>query len=344
MPKKKSAFAKATAGKQEKFNKGEIIIYKPAKGEVELKVRLEDESIWLDAHQMALIFDVKRPAIVKHINNICKTGELDEKSTCSKMEQVAADGKIRKMNLYNLDMIISVGYRVNSQRATQFRIWATSVLKKYLLQGYALNERRLLEAKNKFKQLQETIAFLEKQSKKELIKGQGAEILNLLADYSKTLSLLEQYDKGKLKSGKGQKSKFVLKYENCLAIITEIKKELIAKKETGDLFGQERERSLEGIVNGLYQTFAKKELYQTIEDKAAHLLYFAIKDHPFTDGNKRIASFLFVYFLDKDNYLYRENGEKKINDNALTALALLIAESDPKEKDQIIALITQLIK
>ena len=330
--------------KEEKFNKGEIIIYKPTKGEVELKVRLEDETVWLDAHQMAMIFGVNRPAVVKHINNIYKTGELEEKSTCSKMEQVAADGKIRKMNLYNLDMIISVGYRVNSQRATQFRIWATKILKQYLLQGYSINEKRLLEAKNKFNQLQETISFLQKQSKKELLQGQEAEILNLLVDYSKTLSLLEQYDKGKLKSEKGQKTKFILEYKRCVEIIANIKRQLVSKKEAGDLFGQERGGEFEGIIRGLYQTFAKKELYKSIEDKAAHLLYLTIKDHYFSDGNKRIASFLFVYFLDKNNYLYRESGEKKINDNALTALSLLIAESDPKEKEQMIALITQLLK
>ncbi len=330
--------------KQEKFNKGEIIIYKPAKGEIEFRVRFENETIWLDAHQMALIFDVNRPAVVKHINNIYKTGELEENSTCSKMEQVAADGKIRKMNLYNLDMIISVGYRVNSQRATQFRIWATKILKKYLLQGYAINEKRLVEAKNKFNQLQETISFLQKQSKKELLQGQEAEILSLLSDYSKTLSLLEQYDKGKLKSGKGEKSKFVLEYKDCVEIVISVKKQLAVKKEAGDLFGQERSGGFEGIIKGLYQTFAKKELYQTIEDKAAHLLYLIIKDHPFSDGNKRIASFLFIYFLDKNNYLYRKSGEKKINDNALTALSLLVAESDPKEKEQMIALIKQLIK
>ena len=330
--------------KEEKFNKGEIIIYKPTKGEVELKVRLEDETVWLDAHQMAMIFGVNRPAVVKHINNIYKTGELEEKSTCSKMEQVAADGKIRKMNLYNLDMIISVGYRVNSQRATQFRIWATKILKQYLLQGYSINEKRLLEAKNKFNQLQETISFLQKQSKKELLQGQEAEILNLLVDYSKTLSLLEQYDKGKLKSEKGQKTKFILEYKRCVEIIANIKRQLVSKKEAGDLFGQERGGEFEGIIRGLYQTFAKKELYKSIEDKAAHLLYLTIKDHYFSDGNKRIASFLFVYFLDKNNYLYRNSGEKKINDNALTALSLLIAESDPKEKEQMIALITQLLK
>jgi len=155
--------------KIEKFNKGEIIIYKPSKNKIELKVRFEDETVWLDAHQMAQIFGVKRPAVVKHINNIYKTGELNRKSTCSILEQVAADGKVRKINLYNLDMIISVGYRVNSQRATQFRVWATKILKEYLLQGYAVNEKRLFEAKNRFNQLQETINFLQKKSEAKIL-------------------------------------------------------------------------------------------------------------------------------------------------------------------------------
>ena len=330
--------------KQEKFNKGEIIIYKLAKGEVELKVRLEDETIWLSLNQIANLFDRDKSVISRHLRNIFKEGELTKNSVVAKIATTAADGKTYQVEFYNLDAIISVGYRVNSQRATQFRIWATKILKQYLLQGYAINEKRLLEAKNKFNQLQQTISLLQKQSKKELLQGQEAEILNLLADYSKTLSLLEQFDKGKLKTEKGRESKFVLKYEKCVDIISKIKTQLISKKEAGDLFGQQRGGGFEGIIKGLYQTFAKKELYQSIDNKAAHLLYLAIKDHPFTDGNKRIASFLFVYFLDKNNYLYRDSGEKKINDNALTALSLLVAESDPKEKDQIIALIMQLLK
>lgn len=328
---------------KEKFDKGKIIIYQTAKKEVELRVRLEKETIWLNAHQMAQIFDVNRPAIVKHINNIYKTGELSKNSTCSILEQVAADGKIRQMNLYNLDMIISVGYRVNSQRATQFRIWATNVLKQHILQGYTINQKRLLEVKGKFRELQNAIAFLQEKSQKKLLEGQEREILNLFADYAKTLTILEQYDKGKLKKLRGKKAKFVLRYEDCKQVIREIKKELISKKEASGLFGQGTGKGFEGIVKNLYQTFGNKELYKTIEDKAAHLLYFTIKDHPFTDGNKRIASFLFVYFLDKNDYLYRKNKERKINDNALVALALLIAESNPKEKDILIKIIINLI-
>ena len=328
--------------RENNIRKGEIVIYKTPSGP-EIQVKLEKDTIWLDAHLIARLFNVNRPAIVKHINNIYKSGELDKKSTCSILEQVAADGKIRKMNLYNLDMIISVGYRVNSNRATQFRIWATKTLRDHLVKGYTINKKRLLEAQEKFKELQTTIVFLQEKTKKELLSGQASEILSLLSSYSKSLTLLEEYDKRKLREIKGKKAKFVLKYDECEKIISEVKKELVNKKEASELFGREIGGSFDGVIKGIYQTFNGKELYPTIEGKASHLLYFIIKDHPFIAGNKRTGSFLFVYFLDKNDYLYRENGEKKINDNALVALSLLIAESDPKEKDILIKIITNLI-
>jgi len=318
------------------------VIYKAAKGP-ELRVRLEKETVWLDAHQIALVFGVNRPAIVKHINNIYRTGELNKSSTCSILEQVAADGKVRQMNIYNLDMIISVGYRTNSKRATQFRIWATRTLKNYLVKGYTINEKRLLEMREKFNDLQEAVVFLRNKADSKLLSGQEKELLNLLANYSKTLSILEQYDTGRLPKPKGLKARFILKYENCVKIISELKKELVVKKEAGGLFGIEVSERFKSVAGNLYQTFGGKELYTTIEEKAAHLLYLTIKDHPFSDGNKRIASFLFVYFLDKNNFLYKENGERKINDNALVALALLIAESNPKEKDVLVKIIMNLI-
>ena len=327
---------------KQEIKKGEIVIYRSPQGP-EIQVKLEKDTVWLNAHLIARLFDVGRPAIVKHINNIYKTKELDKKSTCSILEQVAADGKTRRMNLYNLDMIISVGYRVNSRRATQFRIWATKTLKDHLVKGYTINEKRLLQARNQLQELRGTISFLQEKSKHELLTGQEQEILNLLANYSKTLTLLEQYDKEKLTLIKKTKGKFVLEYKDARRVVQEIKKELIAKKEAGDLFGQESGEKFKAILGNIYQTFGKKELYPSLEEKAAHLLYFIIKDHPFVDGNKRIASFLFIYFLDKSDFLYRKNGEKKINDNALTALALLIAVTDPKEKDKLIKIITNLL-
>ncbi|MFA5249148.1 MAG: RhuM family protein [Candidatus Paceibacterota bacterium] len=327
---------------EQEIKKGEIIIYKSKNGP-RLDVRLEKDTVWLDAHLIAKLFGVNRPAIVKHINNIYKTAELDKKSTCSILEQVAADGKIRKMNLYDLDMIVSVGYRVNSKQATQFRIWATKTLKQHLLKGYTINEQRMLQTQNKFNELQEAISFLREKSKYELLAGQEQEILNLLADYSKTFTLLEQYDKEKLALSKKGKGKFVLEYEKAREIINEIKKELAAKEEASDLFGQENSDKLRGILGNIYQTFGGEELYPSLEEKAAHLLYFIIKDHPFIDGNKRTGSFLFIYFLDKNGYLFKSSCERKINDNALTVLSLLVAVSDRQEKDKMIKIITNLL-
>jgi len=328
--------------KAQEIKKGEIVIYKSPQGP-EIQVKLDEDTVWLDAHLIARLFNVNRPAIVKHINNIYKTRELDKKSTCSILEQVAADGKIRKMNLYNLDMIISVGYRVNSNQATQFRIWATKTLKEHLVKGYTLNEKRLFQYQNSFQDLQETIALLQEKSKHELLAGQEQEILSLLSSYSKTLTLLEQYDKDKLKLTKKTKEKYVLQYDEAQVLIDDIKKDLIEKKEASNLFGQENGDRFKAILKNIYQTFDSKELYPSLEEKAAHMLYLIIKDHPFVDGNKRIGSFLFIYYLNKNDYLYKETREKKINDNALTTLALLIAISDPKEKDKLIKIIANLL-
>ncbi|KKQ55627.1 MAG: death-on-curing family protein [Parcubacteria group bacterium GW2011_GWA2_38_13] len=331
--------------KEKNFNKGEVIIYK-AKDGPKLDVRLNMDTVWLNLNQIADLFDTDKSGISRHIKNIYQTGELKENATVAKIATAQSEGgrKItRDIEYYNLDIIISVGYRVNSQRATQFRIWATDVLKKYLVSGYAINQKRLLQAENKFKELQETISFLQEKSKHELLSGQEQEILNLLANYSKTLTLLEQYDKEKLPLAKKGKGKFIYNYKKARSIIDELKREIIARYEVGDLFGQENGGKFKGILGAITQTFDGKALYPSLEEKAAHLLYFVIKDHPFIDGNKRIASFLFVYYLDKNNYLYKKTGEKKINDNALTALALLIAVSDPKEKEVMINIVTNLI-
>jgi len=320
------------------MEENKIIIYKPQKGEIALKVKLEKDTIWLTQEQIANLFNVNRPAITKHLRNIFESRELIKSSVCSILEHTAKDGKIYKTQFYNLDAIISIGYRVNSKKATQFRIWATNTLRKYVIDGYVVNKERLLET-NKLRELQGTIKFLQEKSKKDLLKGQEKEIINLLADYSDTLDVLEDYDKSRIKEIKGKKPGFVLEYKNALKIIESIK-----EKVGSSIFAQDNDNKLESIIKNLYQSFGGKELYSNIEKKAAHLLYLIIKDHPFVDGNKRTAAILFVYFLDKNNHLYKKTGEKKINDNALTALSLLVAESNPKEKDQIIALITQLLK
>lgn len=328
------------------FKKGEIIIYETPRKSGAIEVRLENDTVWLSLDQIATLFCIDKSGISRHIKNIYKEGELSSHGTVAKNATVQKEGKrnvLRHIEQYNLDIILSVGYRVNSKRATQFRIWATNTLKQYLVKGYTLNEKRLAEARERFQELQTTIAFLKEKSKGELLQGQAGEIINLLSDYAKTLSTLEQYDKDQIKDIHGTKSKFILNYEDCQKIIREIKKELITKNEAQDLFGSERGGSFAGIIRGLYQTFGGNELYPAIEDKASHLLYLTIKDHPFSDGNKRTASFLFVYYLDKSDYLYKKSGEKKINDNALTALALLVAESNPKEKDVMIKIIKTLL-
>src|SRR3989344_932012 len=326
--------------------KKEVVIYQAKSGAIELAVNTEQETFLLTQQQVAQVFDVQKAAISKHIKNIFDSGELKKQATVSILETVQTEGKrkiVRKVEYYNLDLVLSIGYRVNSTNATKFRQWATKTLRQHILSGYTLDKKRLLEAKNKFYELQEAVLFLQRQSKKEPLKGQETEILSLLADYSKTLSLLEKYDNGKLTAQKGAKTKFVLKYYQCLNIIGELKSNLIVKKEASDLFGQEGSKGFESIIEGLYQTFGKKELYPTIEDKASHLLYLTIKDHPFADGNKRSAAFLFVYFLDRTDYLFKKSGERKINDNALTALVLLIAESNPKDKEVMIKIIKNLL-
>lgn len=330
----------------DEIKKGEIIIYKSVKGP-EIRVKLEKDTVWLTQKRIAFLFDKDIRTVNEHIKNIFKEGELAEKSTIRKFQIVQIEGEReikRVIDFYNLDLIISVGYRVNSQRATQFRIWATKVLKQHLLIGYTINEKRLLEANEKFNELQNAVKFLQEKSKTDLLKDQAGEILNLLSSYAKTLSILSQYDNGKILDGAGKKTKNKLQYGECKNVIEQLKQALVDKKEAGDLFGLERGKSFEGIIKSLYQTFSKKELYETIEEKASHLLYLTIKDHPFSDGNKRIASFLFVYFLDRNKYLFRDDGERKINDNALVALALLIAVSNPKEKEIMIKIIKNLLK
>jgi len=324
----------------DKIKKGQIIIYK-AKDGPHLDVRLERDTVWLRHEEIAKLYGKERSVVTKHINKIFTDKEVDRESNVQFLHIANSD---KPVAFYNLDVILAVGYRTSSARAIQFRKWTTNILKDYLLKGYAVNEKRLLEVKGKFQELQNTIEFLQKKSQTARLEGQAGEILSLLADYSKTLKLLEQYDKGKIKEHKESKAKFILTYENCLDIITKIKKELMDRGEASDLFGVEPNHQIEAIVKNIYQAFGGKELYKTLENKAANLLYLGIKDHPFVDGNKRISSFLFVYFLDKNDYLHRLSGEKKINDNALTALALLVAESDMKDKEQIIALITQLLQ
>jgi len=308
-----------------------------------MEVKMENESVWLSQRDIGNLFETERSVITKHLRNIFISEELNENSVCAIFAHTAADGKKYRTKFYNLDAIISIGYRVNSKKATQFRIWATNVLKKYLVKGYAVNEKRLEEARDNLVDLQSAVQFLNNKISSDNLKGLEKELLGLLADYSKTLTVLEEFDKSSFKKLKGVKPNYELKYDEAVKVLVGVKRELFKKGEAGDLFARERGKEFEGIIGAIYQTFAGNELYGSIEKKAAHLLYLIIKDHPFADGNKRSAAFLFVYFLDRNKYLYKKSGEKKVNDNALAALALLVAESDPKEKDIMIKLIINLI-
>jgi prophage maintenance system killer protein len=325
------------------YKKKQVIIYQEEEKDVKVEAFLWEETIWLTQDQIAKLFDIDRSVITKHLRNIFDSRELEKESVCSKIAHTASDGKKYQTQFYNLDAIISVGYKVNSKKATQFRIWATRVLRDHILKGYTINDQVLMNQADNFKQLQETISFLQNKIGKEQLVGQEQEILNLLSDYSRTLSILEKYDKNQLTKVKGKKEKFGFNHNYCRNIIENIKQGLIEKGQASEFFGQESGHGLESVINGIYQTFDGKELYPSIESKSSHLLYFIVKDHPFVDGNKRIGSLLFVHFLDKNNYLYKESGERKISDNALTALALLIAESDPKEKEVMINLIENLL-
>jgi len=325
-------------------NKGEIIIYRTKDGKTELEVKLKQETIWLTQKQIAKLFRSERSVITKHLRNIFFSNELDEDSVCAIFAHTASDGKTYQTKFYNLDVIVSVGYRVNSKQATLFRVWATKVLKDYLIKGYALNQNRLVEQIDRFNELKRAISFIKEKSTCAELDNQAREFINIINDYTKSLTFLYQYDKGMLKISKGRKARFVLKYDDCKNLIEEAKNILCEKGEAAQLFGEEVGGKFKSIIGALYQTFDKKELYTSIEEKAANLLYLTIKDHPFADGNKRIASLVFVYFLDKNNYLWKSNSERKISDNTIVALALLIANSEPKEKEVMIKIITNLLK
>lgn len=316
-------------------SKGQIVLYKNR-----FEVRLEKETVWLDAHQIALLFGVNRPAVVKHINNIYKSNELNKKSTCSILEQVAADGKIRKMNLYNLDMVISVGYRVNSKSATHFRIWATDVLRKHLVNGYTINEKRLKSAEHKYKELQKSLQLLSNVIALEEISDETKGLIQVITEYSRALDILDDYDHNRLPVPKGTVLlKYTFVYEEARFIIEEMKK----KFKGSSLFGQEKDKSFKSSIGAIYQTFDGKDVYPTVEEKAANLLYFIVKNHSFVDGNKRIAAALFICFLQKNGILLRKDGTNRIDNNSLVALTLMIATSKSSEKEIMIKVILNLL-
>lgn len=320
----------------------EIEIYKAKDGTAEVEVHFEEETVWLTQQQMALLFDQTKQNISLHINNCFKEKELSRISTVKESLTVQKEGKRevrRKIEYFNLDVIISVGYRVRSRRGTQFRQWATQRLREYLVQGYTINEKRL-------EQLQKVVNVIQQSGKTDGVQlAEAKGLLDILSNYTQSFVLLNKYDSHSLETEKlNEHITYEIEYAEARSAINELKKQLIAKKEATELFGNEKDSGFKSSLRTVVQTFDGKFLYPSIEEQAAHLLYFVIKNHSFSDGNKRIGAFLFVWFLEKNKHRFKKSGELKINDNALVALALLVAQSDPNEKDLMVKLIINLIR
>lgn len=315
---------------------GEIIIYQSAQGAPIIQVLLENDTLWLDQYQVSKLFDTDRTSIVRHIRNIYTTAELEEKSTCAKITQVQQEGERtvkRQIKIYNLDLIISVGYRVNSIQGTAFRIWANKIIKDHLVKGFSFNEKRLIELQKTIKLVNRTVQTL---SSDNQTKG----IFEVLAEYSTALDILDDYDHQRLSLPETPiQATFRISYKEAKFAVDELKKRFGGSS----LFGNEKDQSFKSSIAAIDQTFDGKELYRSLEEKAAHLLYFVVKNHSFSDGNKRIAAWLFVWYLEKNKSLNYLDGRKRINENALVALTLLIAESKPEEKEMMINVVVNLI-
>ena len=304
--------------------KNEIVLFENQG--VKLEVNVKDETVWLTQEQMSKLFKKAKSTINEHIKNIYTEGELIETETMTKFGN--SEFADKPTNYYNLDMIISVGYRVKSQNGILFRKWATKVLKDYMLKGYAVNQKRL-------EYLEKTIKLIDIANRidERLEENDAKEILKVIGSYSKALDLLDDYDHRTLKKIKGTTDDRIIQYQDCLDIIHKLK-----FNEKSEIFGIERDRGLESIIGNIYQCFDRQDIYNSIEEKAANFMYLIVKNHVFTDGNKRIAATLFIYFLNFYGILYK-NGKQTIDNNTLAALTLLIAESNPKEKDVIIDLV-----
>lgn len=317
-----------------------IELYRSSNGETQIEVRFENETVWLSLNQIAELFGRDKSVISRHLKNIYKESELNYSSTAAKNATVQTEGKrniTREIDYYNLDAIISVGYRVNSKQGTQFRIWATNRLKEYLIKGYSINQKRLQE----LNQIVQIIAQSENNTN-QITETKG--LLNILTKYAKSFILLNQFDSNAIElKNLDENITYEIEYNEAVISINELKNQLIEQKEATELFGNQKDQNFEGILKSVTQTFDGNYLYPTIEEQAANLLYFIIKNHPFSDGNKRIGAFIFVWFLEKNKHLLKNNGENKINDNALIALALLVAQSNPNEKELMIKLICNLI-
>ena len=312
--------------------KNEIILFENQN--VKLEVNVKDETVWLSLEQLATLFNRDRTVIKRHINNIFKEDELKENEVCAKFAHTTAHGALtdktqtRNIEYYNLDMIISIGYRVKSQNGIIFRKWANKILKDYLINGYAINQKRL-------DYLEKTVKLIDiaNRTNENLENADAKEILKVIATYSKALDLLDDYDHRNLLKPKGNSSQKQIRYEDCLEVINKLR-----FNEESDIFAIERNKGLQSIIGNIYQTFDGNDVYKSIEEKAANFLYMIVKNHVFIDGNKRIAATLFIYFLNYYDLLYKEN-KQVIDNNTLASLTLLIAESNPKEKEVIIDLV-----
>ena len=315
----------------------DIVLYKSKDGGIQLDVPLEKDTIWLSQKQMARLFEKDADTIGLHIRNAFKEGELQESATTEDSSVVQTEGTrrvTRKIRFYNLDVVISVGYRVKSRRGTEFRIWATNVLRQHLIQGYSVNEKRL-------KALKQTLRIAADISRRKLLTGDEASaLLQTISEYSHALDLLDDYDHQRVAIRKtSQRKALPVSYEEAADLIDQL------RNHFGDsaVFGREKDESLHSSLNAVMQGFGGKDLYPSVEEKAAHLLYFLVKNHSFVDGNKRIAAAVFLRFAEKNRLLFDSAGRKRIADNALVAMTLMIAESKPKEKNVITAMLANLI-
>lgn len=323
-------------------NDKQMTIYKTVEGEVVFDVDREEETIWATQAQIAGLFGVDRTVVGRHLRNIFDSEELIENSVCAKNAHTAGDGKTYRVKMYNLDAIISVGYRVNSKKATDFRIWATKTLKRYIVNGVAVNERRLKELpERRLKEVEKMMGVVQRLvQRNELDAGEANGVLEVITRYTRSFEALKEYDDGHIVLSRGRKARKKLTAEASLNFINDLRDSLGA----GELFGKMRNDSFYGVVETIDQSFGGEELYGTVAEKAANLLYLIIKDHPFYDGNKRIGSLLFIIYLTINDFHLTKGGETKISDRALTAVALLIAESEPEEKDLIVALVCKLLE
>ena len=303
----------------------EIVIFHSEDQEITLPVNVGQDTVWLNRQQMAELFGRDIKTIGKHINNALRE-ELND-SVVAKFATTAADGKTYNTEYYNLDMIISVGYRVKSKRGVEFRRWANSILKQYILKGYALNDSRLHQLGEVLKLMKRTENALD-----------AKQVLSVVEKYSGALDLLDSYDHQNIPRPTGSEATYVLTYEECRRVIDDMR-----FGDESDLFGVEKDDSFKGSIGNIYQSFGGQEIYPTLEEKAANLLYLITKDHSFSDGNKRIAASIFLYFLEKNNMLFDATGKQRISNDALVALVVLVAESRPNEKDTIINLIVNII-